>query len=70
VIFRAQILLIATDAGSAIFCKGASLLREWGKSKENTSDPVMISAIGPQAERFNGIVPNQEVHRHFLELLG
>lgn len=36
----------------------------------HTSDPTMISAIGPQAERFSGIVPNQEVHRHFLELLG
>lgn len=35
----------------------------------HTSDPTMISAIGPQAERFSGIVPNQEVHRHFLELL-
>jgi alkaline phosphatase len=36
----------------------------------HTSDPTMISAIGPQAERFSGIVPNNEVHRHFLELLG
>lgn len=36
----------------------------------HTSDATMISAIGPQAERFSGIVPNQEVHRHFLELLG
>lgn len=36
----------------------------------HTSDPTMISAIGPQAERFSGIVPNQEVHRHFMELLG
>ncbi len=36
----------------------------------HTSDPTLISAIGPQAERFSGIVPNQEVHRHFLELLG
>jgi alkaline phosphatase len=36
----------------------------------HTSDPTMISAIGPQAERFSGIVPNHEVHRHFLELLG
>jgi len=35
----------------------------------HTSDPTMISAIGPQAERFSGIVPNQEVHRHFLEML-
>ena len=36
----------------------------------HTSDPTMISAIGPQAERFNGIVPNHVVHRHFVELLG
>ena len=36
----------------------------------HTSDPTMISAIGSQSERFSGIVPNQEVHRHFLELLG
>lgn len=36
----------------------------------HTSDPTMISAIGPQAERFTGIVPNQEVHRHLLEMLG
>ena len=36
----------------------------------HTSDPTLISAIGPQAERFSGIVPNDEVHRHFLELLG
>ena len=36
----------------------------------HTSDTTMISAIGPQAERFSGIVPNQEVHRHFIELLG
>lgn len=35
----------------------------------HTSDPTMISAIGPQAERFSGIVPNHEVHRHFLEML-
>lgn len=36
----------------------------------HTSDPTMISAIGPQSERFSGIVPNHEVHRHFMELLG
>lgn len=36
----------------------------------HTSDPTIISAIGPQAERFSGIVPNQEVHRYFMELLG
>lgn len=35
----------------------------------HTSDPTMISAIGPQAERFSGVVPNHEVHRHFLEML-
>lgn len=36
----------------------------------HTSDPVIISAVGPQSERFSGIVPNQEVHRHLLEILG
>ncbi|MFM2196706.1 MAG: hypothetical protein RLZZ505_138 [Verrucomicrobiota bacterium] len=36
----------------------------------HTSDPTMISAIGPQSQRFSGIVPNHEVHRHFMELLG
>jgi alkaline phosphatase len=35
----------------------------------HTSDPTMISAIGPQSERFTGIVPNHEMHRHFMELL-
>lgn len=35
----------------------------------HTSDPTMLSAIGPQAERFSGIVPNHEVHNHFVELL-
>ncbi|MFN6270396.1 MAG: alkaline phosphatase [Akkermansiaceae bacterium] len=35
----------------------------------HTSDPVMLSAIGPQAKRFSGIVPNQEVYKHFVELL-
>lgn len=35
----------------------------------HTSDPTMISAIGPQAERFSGIVPNHEVHKHLIELL-
>jgi alkaline phosphatase len=36
----------------------------------HTSDPTMISAIGPQSARFSGIVPNHEVHRHFMELIG
>lgn len=36
----------------------------------HTSDPTMISAIGPQSDRFSGIVPNEDVHRHFLELVG
>jgi alkaline phosphatase len=35
----------------------------------HTSDPTMISAIGPQAQRFSGIVPNQLIHQHFIELL-
>lgn len=36
----------------------------------HTSDPTIISAIGPQAERFSGIVPNHTVHQHFIDLLG
>lgn len=36
----------------------------------HTSDPTIISAIGPQAHRFSGIIPNQKVYRHLLELLG
>lgn len=36
----------------------------------HTSDPTMLSAIGPQSERFTGIVPNNEVYRHFMEILG
>lgn len=35
----------------------------------HTSDPTMLSAIGPQAHRFSGIVPNHEVYQHFIELL-
>jgi len=35
----------------------------------HTSDPTMLSAIGPQAERFSGIVPNHEIHKHLVELL-
>lgn len=35
----------------------------------HTSDPTIISAIGPESDRFHGITPNQEVHRHLLELL-
>ena len=36
----------------------------------HTSDPTMLSAIGPQAERFSGIVPNHTVYQHFIDLLG
>ena len=35
----------------------------------HTSDPTIISACGPESHRFHGIVPNQEIHRHLLELL-
>lgn len=35
----------------------------------HTSDPTIISAIGPQSSRFSGIVPNQRFHQHFLDLL-
>jgi alkaline phosphatase len=36
----------------------------------HTSDPTLISAIGPQAERFTGIIKNSEVFGHLVEMLG
>jgi alkaline phosphatase len=36
----------------------------------HTSDPTLVSAIGPQSERFSGMVINTDVFRHFTELLG
>ena len=36
----------------------------------HTSDPTLISAIGPQADRFSGIVTNSDVFGHFVEMLG
>jgi len=36
----------------------------------HTSDPTMVSAIGPQAERFAGLVKNDDVFRHLMEILG
>jgi len=35
----------------------------------HTSDPTLVSATGPGAERFGGLVVNTDVHRHLLELL-
>ena len=36
----------------------------------HTSDPTPVSAIGPQSERFSGIVKNTDVFRHLVEILG
>jgi alkaline phosphatase len=36
----------------------------------HTSDPTLISAIGPQADRFGGIVTNSDVFGHFVDMLG
>lgn len=36
----------------------------------HTSDPTLISAVGPQADRFSGIVTNSDVFGHFVEMLG
>jgi len=36
----------------------------------HTSDPTLVSAIGPQAGRFNGMVRNTDVFQHLLETLG
>jgi alkaline phosphatase len=35
----------------------------------HTSDPTLVSAIGPQCERFSGMVINTDVFRHITELL-
>lgn len=35
----------------------------------HTSDPTLVSAIGPQSERFSGMVINTDVYRHLTELL-
>jgi len=35
----------------------------------HTSDPTVVTAAGPQASRFAGIVKNTDVFRHFLDLL-
>lgn len=36
----------------------------------HTSDPTLISAIGPESSRFSGIVRNTDVFVHLTELLG
>ncbi len=36
----------------------------------HTSDPTLITAIGPQASRFSGMVVNSDVFGHFIEMLG
>jgi alkaline phosphatase len=35
----------------------------------HTSDPTIVTATGPQCERFSGMVVNTDVFRHFTELL-
>lgn len=36
----------------------------------HTSDPTLVSAAGPQAERFAGMVRNTDVFGHLMEVLG
>jgi alkaline phosphatase len=36
----------------------------------HTSDPTLVSAIGPQAGRFAGMVKNTDVFGHLMEMLG
>lgn len=36
----------------------------------HTADPTLVTAFGPQASRFAGIVVNTEVFGHFTEMLG
>lgn len=35
----------------------------------HTSDPTLISALGPQSDRFTGMVKNSDVFGHLLEML-
>ena len=36
----------------------------------HTSDPTLVSAVGPQSSRFNGMVRNSDVFGHLMEMLG
>ena len=36
----------------------------------HTSDPTIISAVGPQSDRFSGMVKNSDVFGNLLEMLG
>lgn len=36
----------------------------------HTTDPTIVSAFGPQSDRFSGMVVNTDVFRHLTELLG
>jgi alkaline phosphatase len=36
----------------------------------HTTDPMLVSARGPQAERFAGMVVNTEIYGHLVEMLG
>ena len=36
----------------------------------HTSDPTLVSALGPQADRFAGMVKNSDVYGHLVEILG
>lgn len=35
----------------------------------HSSDPTILTAIGPEAQRFSGLVVNTEIHRHLIEIL-
>ncbi|RYD36821.1 MAG: hypothetical protein EOP85_18035, partial [Verrucomicrobiaceae bacterium] len=36
----------------------------------HTSDPTLVSAHGPQSDRFSGMVKNSDVFGHMVEMLG
>jgi len=39
-------------------------------STSHTSDPTLVSALGPQSDRYTGIVRNSDVYGHIIEALG
>jgi alkaline phosphatase len=36
----------------------------------HTADPTLVSALGPQADRFAGMIINTDVYAHLVEILG
>jgi alkaline phosphatase len=59
-------------------CKPEGLLGQFAGNRTgigwtgttHTSDPTLVSALGPQSDRFSGMVRNSDVFGHLMEMLG